>query len=124
MNITGGGVTAGHTLSADGGFGTISIRNGDLLGDIISGRDIKSLSIRGSDIGDALNPVTISAAAGIGRIQTDGTLENSTIRSGANIDNLSVGNILDSIVSAGWKIGTLLVRNNVNGSHILAGYDV
>ncbi|MDY6914030.1 MAG: hypothetical protein SVT52_06205 [Planctomycetota bacterium] len=124
LSVNTGDILPGHTIEAEAGFGTVSIRNGDLLSDLISGRNIKSLTIRGSDIGSALNPVMISAETGIDRVQTDGAVVNSVIRSGSKIGQLNVNSVQDSIISAGWHIGSARIGTNVTGSHILAGYDV
>lgn len=124
VTINGGSVLAGNTLEADGGFGKVSISGGSLLGDLISGGNIKSLSVKGGNIGSAAANVLISAEAGILKLQSDGAIINSTVRSGSRIDNLKVSAIRDSIISAAWNIGSIKISGNVTGSHLLAGFDV
>ncbi len=120
LTVINGSILAGNTIQADGGFRNILIRNGNLLADIISGRDIRSLSVIGGNITGA----TISAAAGIRTFKISGSLNTSTIRSGTQISRFFAGSIVNSIVSAGWHIGNGRVTGSVTGSHILAGYDV
>ena len=118
LNISGGDATAGHTIEADAGIGNVIIVGGDLDADLISGGIIKNVTIRGSDLNGMIN-----AEGEIWALNIAGAI-NDTVRSGGQIKRITAGSLNNAIISSAWNIVTTMIRGNVVGSHLLAGYDI
>ncbi|NIA06441.1 MAG: hypothetical protein GWP14_02195, partial [Actinobacteria bacterium] len=120
LYIYNGDATAGHTIEASAGFGRVSISNGDLDADLVSGGIIKSLIVRGSDLtGDVISD------GEIWYMNIAGAIDNATVRSGGQIKRFYAGSLNAAIISSAWNIGTVLIKGNMaNSSYLLAGYDV
>ncbi len=124
LSISNGNLSGNVNVS--GGIGKLSISKGDLLSDeIVSGRGITSLAVKGGKTGGGMiNGTTISAQTGISKISAQAGIINATIRSATKIDSATAGWMDNTYISAGWHVGSVKVSGNVANSHILAGYDV
>lgn len=118
LSLAGGDAGTGHTIYASGGFKTVSITRGDLNANLMSGMDITTLTVKGGDIAGR-----VSADRIIGAVNGDGTI-SGTVRAGAGLGKLSAGALSNALISSGWNIGAVNVKNSVVNSKVLAGFDV
>jgi len=87
------------TISAGLRLGSVTVSNGSLLGSVVGG-------------------------TGVGRVVVSGALEGAVIRSCGPIDLVQAASMTSSTISSALRIGSVLIRGNVDTSLILAGYDV
>ncbi len=121
LNLINASTAAGRTITADNGVGSAVVRNGAFNADLVSGREIRSLTVLGgpaAGAGDLTGDV--SAATGIGNLNVSGTVSGD-VRSDGAIDLLTAGAINGSTVSAAWNIGTVTVRGDMTSAMLLAG---
>ncbi|HNX26943.1 MAG TPA: hypothetical protein PKK48_06000, partial [Phycisphaerae bacterium] len=118
LNVT-GSILAGNTIEAYSGIGTFILRNGNLLGNVISRQDLRMLMVQNGNIDGA----TISAQTGIGQIMVSrGSVISSSITSGNEISYIYVDSLSDSTIASGSNIGTVMINGNMTTSYLLAGY--
>jgi hypothetical protein len=124
LMVQDGNIADSSNIHADGGIRRIMVRKGRLGGgnfdgNVYSGRDIETIVVKGN-----LTGVKINAETYIKQIKVDGTIFDSSIRSGGQIKFFEATNMFSSVVSSAWDIERFRVRENMVMSYLMAGYDI
>lgn len=117
LSLVGAATTAGKTISASGGIGSVSVSGGSLAANLLSRRDLGKVSVAGGDLTG-----NVWAQTTLGQISVTGKIGGNVVA--GKILKVSAGSLENAVVSSSRDIVQAAVKGGVTGSKILAGLNI